>query len=89
MARESGSLARRYPAPPMSGAILIQGMRRSGTTILYDALLEDPGLHCFYEPLREDTETPGAVAARASRTLSPRRASCAGDTGTRTIRAST
>ena len=39
--------------------ILIQGMRRSGTTILYDALLEDPGLHCFYEPLRENTETPG------------------------------
>lgn len=40
-------------------AILIQGMRRSGTTILYDALLEDPDLHCFYEPLREDKETPG------------------------------
>jgi hypothetical protein len=39
--------------------ILIQGMRRSGTTILYDALLEDPDLHCFYEPLRENTETPG------------------------------
>jgi hypothetical protein len=39
--------------------ILIQGMRRSGTTILYDALLEDPELSCFYEPLREDTETPG------------------------------
>lgn len=39
--------------------ILIQGMRRSGTTILYDALLEDPELKCFYEPLREDTETPG------------------------------
>ncbi len=39
--------------------ILIQGMRRSGTTILYDALLEDPELHCFYEPFREDTETPG------------------------------
>ena len=38
-----------------SPAILIQGMRRSGTTILYDALLEDPGLHCFYEPWREDT----------------------------------
>ena len=37
----------------------IQGMRRSGTTILYDALLEDPELHCFYEPLREDTETIG------------------------------
>lgn len=39
--------------------LFIQGMRRSGTTILYDALLEDPDLHCFYEPLREDTETPG------------------------------
>lgn len=39
--------------------ILIQGMRRSGTTILYDAMLEDPELRCFYEPLREDTETPG------------------------------
>lgn len=37
----------------------MQGMRRSGTTILYDALLEDPELHCFYEPLREDSETPG------------------------------
>lgn len=43
----------------MAQAILVQGMRRSGTTILYDALCEDPGLHCFYEPLREDTETPG------------------------------
>ena len=30
--------------------IFIQGMRRSGTTILYDAFLEDPGLRCFYEP---------------------------------------
>jgi len=43
----------------MSSTILIQGMRRSGTTILYDALLEDPELHCFYEPWREDTDTPG------------------------------
>ena len=43
----------------MAQAILMQGMRRSGTTILYDALLEDPALHCFYEPLREDSETPG------------------------------
>lgn len=34
-------------------------MRRSGTTILYDALREDPGLRCFYEPLREEAETPG------------------------------
>lgn len=39
--------------------IFIQGMRRSGTTILYDALLEDPELKCFYEPFRENTETPG------------------------------
>jgi hypothetical protein len=35
------------------------GLRRSGTTILYDALGEDSGLRCFYEPLREDTETIG------------------------------
>ena len=39
--------------------IFIWGMRRSGTTILYDALLEDPGLRCFYEPLREQAETDG------------------------------
>jgi len=51
----------------MAQAILMQGMRRSGTTILYDALLEDPGLHCFYEPLREETETPGGGSgARAT-----------------------
>jgi hypothetical protein len=37
----------------------IQGMRRSGTTILYDALLEDPELRCFYEPLREEDVTEG------------------------------
>jgi hypothetical protein len=43
----------------MAQAILVQGMRRSGTTIVYDAMLADPELHCFYEPLREDTETPG------------------------------
>ena len=29
-------------------------MRRSGTTILYDALRADPELRCFYEPLREE-----------------------------------
>jgi len=51
----------------MAQVILVQGMRRSGTTILYDALLEDPELHCFYEPLREDTDTPGGGSgARAS-----------------------
>lgn len=46
--------------------ILIQGMRRSGTTILYDALLEDPDLKCFYEPLREDAETPGGGSGARS-----------------------
>lgn len=30
--------------------LLIQGMRRSGTTIVYDALLEDRQLRCLYEP---------------------------------------
>jgi Sulfotransferase family len=39
--------------------LFIQGMRRSGTTILYDALLDDPKLSCFYEPLREEKETVG------------------------------
>jgi hypothetical protein len=37
----------------------VQGMRRSGTTILYDALLEDAELRCFYEPLREEDVTEG------------------------------
>lgn len=39
--------------------LFVCGLRRSGTTILYDALSEDPGLRCFYEPLREDTESIG------------------------------
>ncbi|MGI9556733.1 MAG: sulfotransferase [Solirubrobacterales bacterium] len=39
--------------------LFVQGMRRSGTTILYDALLADPALHCFYEPFREDDVTVG------------------------------
>jgi hypothetical protein len=39
--------------------LFVCGLRRSGTTILYDALREDPGLRCFYEPLREDAETFG------------------------------
>lgn len=37
----------------------IQGMRRSGTTILYDALIADPEVRCFYEPLREEKESVG------------------------------
>jgi hypothetical protein len=39
--------------------LFVCGLRRSGTTILYDALREDPGLRCFYEPLREEGETIG------------------------------
>jgi hypothetical protein len=39
--------------------LFIQGMRRSGTTILYDALLADPELRSYYEPLREDKVTEG------------------------------
>ncbi|HEY8001894.1 MAG TPA: sulfotransferase [Solirubrobacterales bacterium] len=39
--------------------LFVCGLRRSGTTILYDALSEDPGLRSFYEPLREDSETIG------------------------------
>ena len=40
-------------------SLLIQGMRRSGTTILFDALLEDPEVLGFYEPLREQDVTVG------------------------------
>jgi hypothetical protein len=39
--------------------LFVVGLRRSGTTILYDALSEDPELRCFYEPLREQAETIG------------------------------
>jgi hypothetical protein len=39
--------------------LFLCGLRRSGTTILYDALGEDPELRCHYEPLREDEETIG------------------------------
>ena len=39
--------------------LFIQGMRRSGTTILYDALLADPELRSYYEPLREQDVTEG------------------------------
>ncbi len=39
--------------------LFVVGLRRSGTTIVHDALREDPDLSCFYEPLREDDETIG------------------------------
>ncbi|MGH2952030.1 MAG: sulfotransferase [Solirubrobacterales bacterium] len=40
-------------------SLFVCGLRRSGTTILYDALREDPELRCFYEPLREGEVTVG------------------------------
>jgi Sulfotransferase family len=40
-------------------SLFVLGLRRSGTTILYDALREDAGLACFYEPLREQEPTIG------------------------------
>ncbi len=56
--RPRARLATLEPYPgPMN--LFVLGLRRSGTTILYDALREDPGLRCFYEPLREDAETVG------------------------------
>ena len=30
--------------------VFIQGMRRSGTTILFDILWEDERFDCYYEP---------------------------------------
>ena len=39
--------------------VFLLGMRRSGTTILYDAFGEDPELRRFYEPFREEDVTVG------------------------------
>jgi hypothetical protein len=39
--------------------LFVQGMRRSGTTIVYDALREDSELRCWYEPLREEKVSLG------------------------------
>jgi hypothetical protein len=36
--------------------VFIQGMRRSGTSVLYESLRRDPALRCFYEPLREQSK---------------------------------
>jgi len=56
-------------------SLFIQGMRRSGTTILHDALVADPGLRCFYEPLREqDVTVGGGSGARASDAFAETRA---------------
>jgi len=46
--------------------LFVQGMRRSGTTILHDALLEDRELTAYYEPLREQKiSVGGGSGARA------------------------
>jgi hypothetical protein len=39
--------------------LFVLGLRRSGTTIVHDALSTDPELRCYYEPLREDARTIG------------------------------
>ena len=57
--------------------LFVCGLRRSGTTILYDALGEDPELRCFYEPLREEAETIGGGSGARDATLGPRPASFA------------
>ena len=55
--------------------LFIQGMRRSGTTILYDALLADPAIRSFYEPLREEDVTEGGGSgARAGDAFAETRA---------------
>jgi hypothetical protein len=46
--------------------LFVQGMRRSGTTILYDALLEDRELRSFYEPLREQKVSVGGGSGARS-----------------------
>ena len=39
--------------------VFAQGMRRSGTTILYDLLFDDPRIRCWYEPLNRVRPAPG------------------------------
>lgn len=41
----------KFIARPSIMNIFMQGMRRSGTTICFDILKEDPFLDCYYEPL--------------------------------------
>jgi hypothetical protein len=46
--------------------LFILGLRRSGTTILFDALGEDEALRCYYEPLREEDATEGGGSGARS-----------------------
>lgn len=55
--------------------LFVLGVRRSGTTILYDVLSQDPELRCFYEPLREDAPSVGGGSgARAEDVFAETRA---------------
>ena len=71
--------------------LFVLGLRRSGTTILYDALGEDPGLRRVYEPLREDAETIGGGSGARDEDVSPRpgpSGSCFAPSATRSCRSS-
>jgi len=55
--------------------LFVLGLRRSGTTILHDALREDAVLRCFYEPLREESVSEGGGSgARAGDAFAETRA---------------
>jgi hypothetical protein len=43
----------------MAVKVLIQGMRRSGTTIFFDLFFEDERFDCHYEPLNAGRPAPG------------------------------
>jgi hypothetical protein len=49
--------------------LFVQGMRRSGTTIVYDALLEDGRLRCLYEPFTSDKAAIGGGSGVRDRDL--------------------
>ena len=42
--------------------VFVQGMRRTGTTIVYDLLSVDPGFDVYYEPLAAGKQTLDLVA---------------------------
>ena len=57
--------------------LFVCGMRRSGTTILYDALREDPSCTASTSRCARTPRRSAAAAAPATPTRSPRPASCA------------
>lgn len=46
-----------------SGTVFAQGMRRNGTTIVFDLMLEDGSFDCFYEPLAATRPSFGGGSA--------------------------